>query len=101
MPVLHYPPHLARFWIHGVFLPEPTHSSASVTFACSIARRWLLESINQLDDLTTRIKNIIGKELVHHSRWTANATRTHHPTVPTSSDSTPLPVDLTSSFQEI
>jgi hypothetical protein len=65
-----------------------------------VARRWLLESLNRLDDLTIRVKNIIGRELAHHSRWTANATRTHHPTAPTSYDTTPLPIDITSGFQE-
>jgi hypothetical protein len=88
------PSHLARFWIHGVFLPESTHSSTSVLSACSAARRWLLESINRLDDLPTRVKNTIGRELAHHSRWTANATRTHHPTAPSTYDTTPLLVDL-------
>jgi hypothetical protein len=73
-----------------------------VLSACSVARRWLLESLNnQLDDLTKRVKNIIGRELVHHSRWTANATRTHHPTAPSTNDTTRLPVGLTSNFQEI
>jgi hypothetical protein len=51
-----------------------------------VARRWLLESLNDLDDLTHRTINIIGRELAHHSRWIANTTRTHHPTAPTSYD---------------
>jgi hypothetical protein len=72
-----------------------------VIFALSISRRWLLDIINHLDDLTTRVKNIIGRELVHHSRWTANATRTHHPTAPPTFDSTPMPVDITSGFHAI
>jgi hypothetical protein len=93
--------HLARLWIHGVFLPESTRSSNPIPSACSVARRWLLESLNSLHDLTNRVVNIIGRGLAHNSRWTANATRTHHPTAPTSYDTTPLPIDLLTGFHEI
>jgi hypothetical protein len=41
-----FPPTLAGFWIHGVFLPELTTPSDSLLSACSVARRWLLESLN-------------------------------------------------------
>jgi hypothetical protein len=95
------PSHLARFWIHDIFMPEWTHSSNPIPSACSVARRWLLESLNNLDVLPNRVKNIIGRELAHHTRWTANTTRTHHPTAPTSYDSTPLYVELLTGFQEI
>ena len=94
------PPHLARFWIHGVFLPDPSHPDPIVS-ACSLARRWLLESLHDLTDLPNRIRNIIGRELAQHTRWTANATRTLHPTSPKCNDVTPLPVELHTSFQEI
>jgi hypothetical protein len=62
------PPHLAHFWLHDVFLTDPTHPSESLISACSLARRWLLDNLNQIDDLPTRVKNIIGCELVHQSR---------------------------------
>jgi hypothetical protein len=62
------PSHLARFWIHGIFSPESTHSSNPIPSAYSVARPWLLESLNSLDDLTNRVKNIIGRELAHPSR---------------------------------
>jgi hypothetical protein len=101
MPVLHLLPRLANFWLHGVFLPDSTSPSQSLLSACSIARRWLLESLNRIDDLLVRVKHIIGRELVHHSRWTANSSRTHHPTAPPSYDNTPLPVDLESGFLEV
>jgi hypothetical protein len=48
------PPQLASFWLHGVFLPESTMQSDALLYACSIARRWLLESLNHIDDLTAR-----------------------------------------------
>jgi hypothetical protein len=101
MPVLHLSPHLAGFWLHGVFLPDPTHLRDPVLSACSLARRWLLNSLNQIDDLPTRVKNIISRELAHQSRWAASATCTRHPTSPTTYDTTPLPVDLASGFQEV
>jgi hypothetical protein len=101
MPVLHLPPHLATLWLHGIFLPDSTHPSESVTSACSVAHRWLLESLNHIDDLPTRVKNIIGRELVHQSRWTTSVTRTQHPTTPSSYDATPLAVDLALGFQEV
>jgi hypothetical protein len=91
------PPHIARFWLHGVFMPDPPHPDP-IASACSVARRWLLECVNDLTDLPNRIKNIIGKELVHHTRWSANSTRTHHPTAPKCDDNTPLPVELHSGF---
>jgi hypothetical protein len=94
------PSHLAHFWIHGVFLKESTHSSTSVLSACSVARRWLLESLIRLDDLTTRVKNIFGRELAHHSRWTVNATRTHHPTAPSTYDTTPCLSTLLQAFKK-
>jgi hypothetical protein len=95
------PSHLARFLIHGVFPPESTHPSNPIPSACSVARRWLLESLNNLDDLPNRVKSIIGRELAHHTRWTANATRTHHPTAPKSYDTTPLSVELITGLKEI
>jgi hypothetical protein len=100
-PALH-PPHVARFWMHGVFLPDTTISSESVLSACSVARRWQLESLNQIDDLPARVENIIGRELVHQSRSKASAARTHHPTAPSSYDNTRLPIDLESGgFHEV
>jgi hypothetical protein len=66
-----------------------------------VARRWLLESLNNLDDLPHRVKNMIGRELAHNTRWIANTTRTHHPTVPKSNDTTPLPIELLTGYQEI
>jgi hypothetical protein len=87
--------------MHGVFLPDLTLSSESVLSACSVARRWLLESLNQIDDLPARVENLIGRELVHQSRWTASAARTHHPTAPSSYEYTPLLVDLESGFHEV
>jgi hypothetical protein len=92
------PSHLARFRIHGVFLPDSTLPSDPITSACLVARRWLLESLN---DLPNRTKNIIGREVAHHTRWTANTTSTHHPTTPKSYDTTPLHVELHTGFQEI
>jgi hypothetical protein len=100
MQVLH-PPHFTRFWMHGVFLPYSTHPSESVLLACSVARRCLLESLNKIDDLPVRVKNIVRRELVHQSRWTASSARTHHPTASSSCDITPLPVDLASGFHEV
>jgi hypothetical protein len=92
------PSHLARFWIHGVFRPDPSHADP-ITSARSVARSWLLESLRNLADLPHRIKNIIGRELAHHTRWTANSTRTLHPTAPKCDDTTPLPIELRSGFQ--
>jgi hypothetical protein len=57
-----------------------------------------LESLNRIDDLPARVKNIIGRELAHHTTWIANTTRTHHLAMPTSFDNIPLPVDLESGF---
>jgi hypothetical protein len=40
------PPHLASFLPHGMFLLDSPHPTESATSACSVARRWLLESVN-------------------------------------------------------
>jgi hypothetical protein len=88
------PLNLANFWIHGVFLPESTNSSDSLLSACSVARRWLLESLNKIDDLTARSKNIIGRELPCHTRWTASTARTDNPSMP---HTTIAPPSLTNS----
>jgi hypothetical protein len=66
-----------------------------------VARRLLLESLNSLADFPNRIKNIIGRELAQHTRWTANSTRTHHPTAPKCDDTTPMPIELHTGFHEI
>jgi hypothetical protein len=89
---------LRSFRLHGVFLPDSTRPSELLLSACSVARFWLLESLNRIGDLPVRIKNIIDKELVHHSRWTATSARTYHPTAPPSYDNTPMPVDLEAGF---
>jgi hypothetical protein len=64
------PSHLARFLIHGVFLPESAPSSNPIHSACSVARRWLL---------TNRVKHIIGRELTHHSPAMDSEQHPHSP----------------------
>jgi hypothetical protein len=81
-------------------MPDPSHPDP-IASACSVARRWLLECVNNLTDLPNRIKNIIGRELVHHTSWSANSSRTLHPTAPKCDDITPLPVELRSGFREV
>jgi hypothetical protein len=83
------PPDLTSFWIHGVFLPDSPHSSHMLLSACSIARRWLLEKFHALTDLPARVRNIIGRELAHRTRWTASATRTQNHAMPLQHDRTP------------
>jgi hypothetical protein len=94
MPVLHRPPDLASFWLHGVFLPDTPSSSLVLISACSLARRWLLEKVHTLTDIPARARNITGRELAHRARWTASVTRTPHPAMPQQLDRTPLPVEL-------
>jgi hypothetical protein len=102
MSILHLPPpHIASLWLHGMFLPDPTQPTDTVTSTCSVARRWLLESINRITDLPLRAKNSIGRDLAHHSRWTARTTRTPHPSSRPCHDAIPLPTELTSGYQEI
>ena len=94
------PPHLARFWLHGIFMPDQSHPDP-IASACSMARRWLLEGVNGLTDLPNRVKNIIGRELAHQTRWSAKPSRTPHPTATKCDDATPLPDELRSGFLEI
>jgi hypothetical protein len=70
------PLNLPVFWLHGVFLPKSPHSSHMLISARSIARRWILEKVHALIDLPARVRNIIGRELAHRTRWTASAART-------------------------
>jgi hypothetical protein len=101
MPVLHRPPDLASFWLHGVFLPDTPSSSLMLISACSLARRWLLEKIHTLTDIPARARNIIGRELAHRARWSASVTRTPHPAMPQQLDRTPLLVELSYGHQEV
>jgi hypothetical protein len=93
------PSKLANVWIHGAFLLELTNSSDPVLSACFVARRWLLESLNKIDDLTARSKNIIYRELAHYTRWTASNARTDNPTMPPHYDRNPLPLELAAGYQ--
>jgi hypothetical protein len=68
---------------------------------CSIARRWLLDSLSKIGDFTARAKNKIDRELAHRTRWTTSTTRTDNPTTLLSFDYTPLPPALSSTFQEV
>jgi hypothetical protein len=87
--VLRRPPDLTNSWLHGVFLLESTNSSHTLLSACMIARHWLLEKVNAMTDLQARVRNIIGRELANHPRWTASAYRTTHPSKAPQHDRTP------------
>jgi hypothetical protein len=77
---------------------NPTDSLLS---ACYVVRRWVLESLNKIDDLTTRSKSTVCRELAHHTRWTAFTVRNGSPTMPPHTDRTPLPHDLAAGYQEV
>jgi hypothetical protein len=77
---------------------NPTYSLLS---ACYVVHRWLLESLNKIDDLTTRSKSTIGRELAHDTRWKASTVRNGSPTMTPHTDRTPLPHDLAAGYQEV
>jgi hypothetical protein len=52
------PPKTCQFFIHGVFLPDSRLSARFFLLLCRSP--WVLESLNKIDDLTARSKNIIG-----------------------------------------
>jgi hypothetical protein len=79
----------ANFWLHGVFLVDTPHSSHMLLPASSIARCLLLEEVNALTDRPARVRNIIGRDLTHRTRWTASITRTQHLAKPPNHDHTP------------
>jgi hypothetical protein len=94
-------PMTPQFQIKGVFLTESTNPSDSLISACSVAGRWLLEKLNAFNDLPSRSENITGRELARHTRRTACAVRTYHQAMASQHDLTPLPLELTSCYQEV
>jgi hypothetical protein len=91
MLVLTPPPVITSFWIHGVFLRESTSLPDSLLSTCYVARRWLLESMNEIDDFTARSKNIVGRALAHSTRLTDSTARPDNPIMPSPYDHTPSP----------
>jgi hypothetical protein len=61
----------------------------------------LVESLNTINDLTARSKNIIGGKLALHTRWTVSTTRRDHPSMASHHDHTPLPLELASDYHEV
>jgi hypothetical protein len=83
------PPHLASFWLHGMFLLDTPDSSHMIISACSLARRSLLEKIHALTDIPLRVRNIVGRELAHCARRMASTTP-HHAPCPTPRHASPI-----------
>jgi hypothetical protein len=70
-------------------------------YASSLARRWLLEEVHGITDLPAHVRNIIGRELAHRTRWMASTTRTQHLALLPQYDRTDLPTELSTGYREV